>query len=246
MSRLDSQDTKFRSLVAFLYYAPLRIVEIVGDGPKKWKILSRRGRALSREGSLPEDWQDRNRFWEWRYRDPVPGIKKGDISLDGLLLQVISKPLKHGKRGDDRDNPIPLEIDIRYPYVDLIIQQWERTENPEDSVWEGISPWLAWSKISKISEGELYPHAFRFSKATDMARDPDISLADMLYWFGWSQARTADNYIQQARSSARVRHSTERHLPEGWDKQEHGASRRGISLLRVRVPRVRGRVSESI
>jgi hypothetical protein len=82
-----------------------------------------------------------------------------------------------------------------------------------------MTTWYAWNKISKISDGELYPHAFRFSKATDMARDPDISLADMLYWFGWAQARTVDNYIQQARSSARVRKSTERHLPEGWDKE---------------------------
>ena len=203
-----------KSLVAFLYYAPLRIAEIVGDGPRKWKVLSSKGRGLSYQGKLPESWlksEQEDGLWIWKHRDSLPGIVKEDISLDGLLLLIKSEPLKHGKRDG------PLEIDTRYPYMDLVVDQWEKAE-PEAKVWD-LKTWYVWKQFTNI-EKDMYPHAFRFSRTTSMARDPKISLADMLYWFGWAQARTADSYIQQARSTQRTRTSIERNLPTGWDKKE--------------------------
>ena len=105
-----------KSLVALLYYAPLRISEVVGDGTRKWKVLSAYGRGLSYQGTLPKDWQNsdqKNGLWDWRHRDSLPGILKEDISIDGLLLKIQSKPLKHGRRDG------PLEIDIRYPFSEV-------------------------------------------------------------------------------------------------------------------------------
>lgn len=211
VERIDQ--IQLKSLVALLYYAPLRIAEIVGDTPKKWKVLSAYGRGMSYQGTLPEGWATtdfkfNNGLWVWRHRDSLPGILKEDITIDGLLLKIESKPLKHGRREG------PLEIDIRYPFSNLIIDQWEKTE-PEGRVW-AMTTWKVWRDLTNISE-DLYPHAFRFSRTTDMARDPNISLSDMLYWFGWAQARTADRYIQQARSTERTRASIERSLPAGWD-----------------------------
>ncbi len=218
VERLDSISLK--SLVALLYYVPLRISEIVGDSKKKWRVLSAYGRGLSYQGTLPKGWTNsdqKNGLWDWRQRDSLPGILKEDITLDGLLLKIQSKPLKHGKRDG------PLEIDIRYPLSNLIIDQWEKTE-PEERVW-AMTAWRVWKELTNISE-DLYPHAFRFSRTTDMARDPNISLSDMLYWFGWAQARTADKYIQQARSTERTRASIERSLPAGWDIEKNHSSHR--------------------
>ena len=95
--------------------------------------------------------------------------------------------------------------------------QWNKTE-PECRVYP-LTPWRVWKEFTMIGKN-MYPHAFRFSRTTSMSRDPNISLADMLYWFGWAQARTADNYIQQARSTERTRTSIERSLPTGWDKEK--------------------------
>ena len=188
-------EKSIKSLVALLYYAPLRISEVVGDGIRKWKVLSAYGRGLSYQGTLPKGWANsdqKNGLWLWRHRDSLPGILREDISIDGLLLKIQSTPLKHGKREG------PLEIDIRYPYSNLIIEQWEKTE-PECRVYP-LTTWNVWNQFTKIDK-DMYPHAFRFSRTTSMSRDPSISLADMLYWMGWAQARTADNYIQQARST---------------------------------------------
>ena len=173
-------------------------------------MLSSYGRGLFNQGILPENWQksdQRNDLWVWRHRDSLPGILKEDISIDGLLLVIHSQPLKGGKREG------PLEIDIRYPYVDLIIEQWENTE-PESRVWD-YKPWYVWSQLTKIDKN-MYPHAFRFSRTSDMARDENISLSDMLYWMGWARAETADSYIRQARSTERTRTSIERSLPDDW------------------------------
>ena len=48
-------DLCMKSLVVILYYCGLRIAEVTGDKGRRWKILSKEGRTLSRAGALPED-----------------------------------------------------------------------------------------------------------------------------------------------------------------------------------------------
>ncbi len=195
----------WKSLVTLLYYAGFRISEIIGDYKRRWKILSPKGRALQRQNKLPEDWikiDESENLWVWKYRDELPGIVKEDISLDGTQLTIFSEPLKHGKREGEG-----IELSTTYPYVNLIVQQWKKAESGE-KVWN-VSRWKMKQMFRDI---ELYPHAFRFSRATRFAHDPEMSIADMMEWFGWARATTADSYIVPVRSLAKSLRSIEKEL----------------------------------
>lgn len=206
---IETEDVLLRSLVVILYYLGIRIAEICGDGKRKWKKLTAYGKSLSRDGMLPKKWgrTEEGEIWYWEERGPLPGILKEDISLEGNILRIYSKPLKHGKREGEGQ----LELDLRYPYVDLIVQQWESVELGE-RVWD-ISTWKAWKFISMISGEKLYPHAFRLSRATVMARNPEMSISDLKQWFGWARGETADKYIIPIRSVAKARRALADEIP---------------------------------
>ena len=209
IKKIEIDNVTFRSLVAILYYFGLRIAEICGDKKRKWKKLTNYGKSLSRDGVLPRDWKDteEGELWYWEERDPLPGILKEDITLQGDILRIFSKPLKHGKREGEGQ----LELDLRYPHVDLILQQWEKAE-PGEKVWD-VSTWKAWNFISEISGGTVYPHAFRLSRATVMARNPEMSIADLKQWFGWARGETADKYIVPVRSVIKARKALADEIP---------------------------------
>ena len=214
---IETDKLFWRSLVAILYYIGLRIAEICGDKKRKWKKLTAYGKSLSKEGILPKNWQktpENEGLWYWKERDPLPGILKEDISVDKNIVRIYSKPLKHGKR----EGQGQLELDLRYPYVDLIVKQWESVE-PGKKVWD-ISTWDGWKFISEISGGNLYPHAFRLSRATVMARNPEMSIADMKQWFGWARGTTADSYIVPIRSVEKARRALADEIPPEMMKEE--------------------------
>lgn len=214
IEKIKIENVVFRSLVAILYYLGIRIAEICGDRKRTWKKLTDRGRALSNAGELQKDWEETEEgdLWYWKHRDPLPGIVKEDISLQGDTLRIYSKPLKHGKREEPGGGLAALELAIDYPYVDLIVKQWKRTK-PGEKVWD-ITTWKAWNFISKISDGRLYPHAFRVSRATRLARHPKMAIADLQQWFGWARASTADSYILASRSVTKVKDSIREEIPE--------------------------------
>lgn len=203
LNRIDILEWK--SLIAMLFYTGFRISEIIGDYKRKWKVLSPKGRRLQRQNKLPKDWikiDESEKLWVWKYRGELPGIVKGDISLEGTRLTIFSDPLKHGKREGEG-----IELSTTYPHVDLIIQQWENTA-PGEKVWD-VSQWKMKNMFSDIGS---YPHAFRFSRATRFAHDPQMSIADMMEWFGWARGTTADSYIVPVRSVAKSLRSIEREL----------------------------------
>ena len=70
IEKIDIKNVTFRSLVTILYYIGLRIAEIVGDGPRKWKKLTKYGKSLSRDGDLPKNWKDsaEGELWYWEER----------------------------------------------------------------------------------------------------------------------------------------------------------------------------------
>ena len=200
--RLDQ--TLKTSLIAVLYYSGLRVAEVVGDSKRKWKTLTQYGKQManSSEG-LGRDWMNTEEgfLWEWRYRGRLPGIIKEDIKKEGQLLYIESPALKHGIRED------PLELSLTWPYVNIIREQWNDTPK-EMRVWP-ICQTSARTIVMEASE-HLYPHAFRGSLASNMARDPTISVSDMMGWFGWARAATADNYIMAQRSKVKARESIDR------------------------------------
>jgi len=196
-------------LLAFLFYTGARVSEIVGDSAKKYKKLSPKGRALKERGLLPRDWikrPEREGLWIWAEAKPKPGLLKEDFEIDRTrnVLSVNLKPVKRGKR------IAPLELPLDLPYMDLILEQWRKTKK-EEKIWK-FSPWQVWNIVKKASGGRLYPHAFRFSKATLFARDPNIAVSDMQYWFGWARASTADRYILPARGSEKIIQALKREI----------------------------------
>jgi integrase len=220
--RLDQDLTK--SLIVLLCYCGFRIAEVVGDVTSKGKVLSDVGKSQRIQGILPRDWpkhDESENLWVWRKRESLPGILKRDIEQDGNLLSISSQPLKHGKREGN------LELDIDLPLVDLVIRQWKETPNPEDKVWN-ISTFKAWESISQASDGRLYPHAFRFARANDLARR-DVSIANLMAFFGWRRASTADKYIQAARSSKKVREAIKLGIAEEEKEEEENLTVSGRS-----------------
>jgi integrase len=117
-------------------------------------------------------------------------------------LSIFSEPLKHGKRTGDG-----IELLTTYPHVDLIVDQWNKAEDGK-KVWD-VSRWKMKNMFNEIG---IYPHAFRFSRATRYAHDPDMSMADLMEWFGWARATTADSYIVPVRSLAKSLRSIEKEL----------------------------------
>lgn len=196
------------SLVSVLFYTGLRIGEVVGDANRKWKVLTEAGVQLSRTpAGLPKSWMDTEEgvLWEWKHRGYLPGILREDIHREGEILYVDAMALKHGKREN------PLELSLNWPYADLIRKQWEKA-SPGARVWP-ISQASARIIVKRGAES-LYPHAFRFSLATNFARDPSMSVADLQGWFGWSRSATADSYIIPSRSRVKARATIGRMIKE--------------------------------
>jgi integrase len=186
------------SLVAILYYSGLRIAEVVGDSGRRWKRLTEKGQQLSQAGQLPENWMEVEGLWEFKRRGELPGIVKEDITEEGETLYLSSDPLKHGKREE------PLELDTAWPMVKGIRIQWDHAK-PLSRVWP-VSQTTARMILRGAAE-TLYPHAFRASLASNMARDPTMSVSDLMGWFGWARSSTADAYIMAQRSRVKARES---------------------------------------
>jgi hypothetical protein len=198
--RVDSMTQT--SLVAILYYSGLRIAEVVGDSGRRWRVLSEKGQALANsEKGLPPDWIHDATLSEAKRRGLLHGVLKEDMTLEGETLYLNSDPLKHGKRED------PLELDLAWPMVRGIKKQWDLAE-PKHRVW-GISQTTARMILRGAAE-MLYPHAFRASLASNMARDPDMSVSDLMGWFGWARSSTADAYIMAQRSRVKAKKSIEK------------------------------------
>jgi integrase len=207
ISRLE--DPRLKALSVLSFYTGLRLAELVGDTPRKWKILNHEGKRLQTIGELPgrpedREWMRDPNLWEWRYRDPLPGLVKEDVRVQGDTVYIISKPLKHGKRKH------ALELPVDLPYMNLVIDIAESTE-PKERVFP-FSENQVWRAFTKA--GNIYPHAFRYSRATNMAKTPGMALKDLMGWFGWARSATADAYLTGEESIAKARDSITQSMKE--------------------------------
>lgn len=176
------------SLLAMYYWSGLRLVEVVGDRPRTYKVsrfTKEEREQLKREG---KDWKKEPNPFIIRTSPERLGIRKEDIEFDEErnVLLVTAEVLKHGER------KAPLELGLDLPYVDLIKQQWQRT-SPHEKVWN-LKREYAWLIIKELDQ-KIYPHYFRFNRVMEFVRIPSTSSADLLSWFGWKRVQTAYNYL---------------------------------------------------
>jgi len=176
------------SLLAIFYWTGLRLAEVVGDRPRRFKvsIFSMQERINLRQQG--KDWRKEPNAYIIKTSPERPGIREEDIELseekEALLIYALA--LKHGKRES------PLKLSLSLPYVDLIKQQWERTETGE-KVWN-LKREYAW-EIIKEFDPKLYSHYFRFNRASTFVKIPTTSPEHLLEWFGWTQLQTAYHYL---------------------------------------------------
>lgn len=202
LSNLD--DSGYKSLLVCGFYTGLRIAEMIGDPPRKWKVLSKEGNRLNKIGELPGRpgerlWMRDPKLWEWRVGEEHLGIRREDIKTQIGTAYITAKSLKHGKRKR------PLELPLSLPYMNLVMETLWAT-NPKERLWPYTENQV-WRRFKRASDGLVYPHSLRFSRATNMAKSPGIALKDMLGWFGWARASTADSYLGGEQSIAKAKAS---------------------------------------
>jgi len=143
-----------QSFLAILYWSGLRKTEVHGAKPHRYVL------PPCKKHSEPIQ----------KFTEAIPGILKEDMWIKGDTLYVQAVARKHGSR------EAPLEIWAEFPYVDLIIKQWQSTPRDE-RVWP-ISEWDSWDLMKKI-DAKKYPHFFRFNRITEMCLNPEMSVADI-------------------------------------------------------------------
>jgi len=137
-------------------------------------------------------------YWFGVRRAEVIERVKEDFQIKDNLLIVNCPPKKGGERE-------PLEIPVDYPFVDLIIEQVDRTRrtlaNPTRRVWN-ISEETAWRIVKRVMP-KRYPHYFRLNRATRFLEDSTTTIPEMKAWFGWKSTRTIDEYVGYSRRHIR-------------------------------------------
>jgi len=178
-----------KSFLAILYWTGLRKTEVHGARPHKYVLPPTKG--PSHKEPLT------------RYTDPIPGILKEDITQKGDTLFITAVARKRGKR------EAPLELWIGFPYVNLIVEQRQRTPKGQ-RVWP-ITEWDSWNLMKQI-DAKKYPHFFRFNRITELCANPKMSVADVCSWTGLTP-QTINAYMER---SGRFIHETARKMREHY------------------------------
>ncbi len=124
-----------------------------------------------------------------RQSEALERIKEDFKKEDGFL--IIYCPAK--KQGKREFLKIPLDL----PYVNLIVEQVEKTrktrKNPTRRVWN-IDASTAWRIVKRVMPNH-YPHFFRLNRAVNFLNDPTTTTPEMLAWFGWRNIATINKYL---------------------------------------------------
>lgn len=115
---------------------------------------------------------------------------KEDFKIEDNSL-IVNAP---AKKGGERE---PLEVDINFPYVNLIIERVEKTKKGR-RLWN-FSERTAVRIVKRALGEKYYPHFLRLNRATKFLEDPETTIPEMMAWFGWKQAKTVSSYIGHSR-----------------------------------------------
>jgi integrase len=133
-------------------------------------------------------------YWFGTRKSEALERTKEDFTVkDGVF--VVDAPAKKGGKRE------PLEVDSDLPYVNLIIEQVEKTRK-QKRVWNFTERTAI--RIIKRALGEkYYPHFLRLNRASFFLEDPNTTVPDMKAWFGWKSIQTIDSYVGYSRRNIR-------------------------------------------
>jgi len=219
---LGNDPIRDSSLITVLWYTGLRITEIVGDRERTYRVISEyaksdEGKKLAR-AEMPSGekwmtwwnkyWRQHEEYYDKRTSPAHDGILGKDIrfrivdEVDTLgndvelpVLFITAKAKKHGKRD------APLQLCLNWAYMELVEDQWNSVE-PNEPVWGGVYEGrreYVWKMLKEIDQ-TVYPHFFRFNRASLMAYQKP-PLTTMLAWFGWKRIETASAYLERGGQS---------------------------------------------
>lgn len=182
-SYVEKYDTlTIKSLLSAYYWLGVRKTELIGCKAKRYVCPSCNRHPQPILKTSPA----------------VPGVLKEHIHVDAEWVYIEAEPRKHGSR------EAPLMIPLTFPYADLIIKQWNKTDK-KCRVWP-VTEWDIW-RIIKECDPKSYVHFFRFSRITELCSDPDQSLADLCSWTGLTPT-TINEYLE--RSGRFIRRAAEK------------------------------------
>lgn len=173
---LSSYPTEFiQALFALFYWTGLRKTEVLGRKQIKYRV---------------ED--------GFKIGKPHPGLLKEDMRVEEDRLFVFSvgeNVLKHGKR----DAPLVLRLDL--PYVNLIVEQWQKTKS-QQRVFPIV--YITFWRICKRIDPKLTPHFFRHNRVTMFSANPKLSLDDICAWSGMTSQTVSIYMIRTGRYTKRT------------------------------------------
>lgn len=166
-------DTLFiKSLLALFFWLGIRKTEAIGSHAHRYILKPCQRRATE----------------EVKWTRAIPGILGKNMKIEGEWLLIEAEARKHGSREG------ALRIPLDFPYVDLIVQQWKRSQ-PQERVW-AIPEVTAWRIMKQLDERK-YLHFFRFNRITEMCNNSQISIAELCSWTGLT-VQTIEDYLERS------------------------------------------------
>lgn len=164
-----------QALLALFYWTGLRTTEVLGRKEIRYLVQSGIKVGKSHTGLLKEDMR---------------------IEEDRLyVFSVGENVLKHGKR----DAPLVLRLDL--PYVNLIVEQWQKTK-PQQCVFP--IKYITFWRICKRVDPKLTPHFFRHNRVTKFSANPKLSLDDICAWSGMTPQTVSIYMMRTGRFTKRT------------------------------------------
>jgi hypothetical protein len=215
-----------QSIIALLWYSGFRITEIVGDRKRTYSVQSdyahsNEARNKARDEMSPEKtwkkywdayWKTHKEYNKNRTSPDHEGILGRDITKISVpVVNSNNEILKYVnyleikaivKKNGYRHSPLRLNLD--WKYVNFIEEQWMKT-SPDEPVWGGVFDKrreYVWKMIKEI-DPTIYPHFFRFNRASKMA-SMNVPITTLLAWFGWKRIETATDYLERGGQSVMV------------------------------------------
>jgi len=126
-------------------------------------------------------------FWSGLRKSEIYELKCKDFEVYPDRLRMLAVRKKKQKKV-----VVPLNLYRKSWGIDEAIDWIERFDDPEERPFS-ISSSTAWRYVNEMIE-VLYPHWFRANLVTRMADDPDMTIAKLRSWFGFSYA-TIEHYL---------------------------------------------------